>query len=84
MVTDYDCWHDGHDSVTVDQVVAVLHQNSANAARAVRAAVAAMPLERTCPCATALQFAILTSPEAIPEAIQEKLAPLLGKYIRKT
>jgi 5'-methylthioadenosine phosphorylase len=43
-----------------------------------------MPLERTCPCATALQFAILTSPEAIPEAIQEKLAPLLGKYIRKT
>jgi 5'-methylthioadenosine phosphorylase len=84
MVTDYDCWHDGHDSVTVDQVVAVLHQNSANAARAVRAAVAAMPAERTCPCINALQFAILTSPEAIPEAIQEKLAPLLGKYIRKT
>jgi 5'-methylthioadenosine phosphorylase len=83
MVTDYDCWHDGHDSVTVDQVVAVLHQNSANAARAVRAAVAAMPAERACPCVNALQFAILTSPEAIPEAIQEKLAPLLGKYIRK-
>src|SRR5277367_3707572 len=70
MVTDYDCWHDGHDSVTVDQVVAVLHQNSANAAQAVRAAVAAMPGERNCPCATALQFAILTSPEAIPEAIK--------------
>ena len=84
MVTDYDCWHDGHDAVTVDQVVAVLHQNSANAARAVRAAVAAMPGERTCACATALQFAILTSPEAIPEAIFEKLAPLLGKYSRKT
>ena len=83
MVTDYDCWHDGHDSVTVDQVIAVLHQNSANAARAVRAAVAAMPGERTCACATALQFAILTSPEAIPQTIQEKLAPLLGKYIRK-
>jgi 5'-methylthioadenosine phosphorylase len=84
MVTDYDCWHVGHDAVTVDQVVAVLHQNSANAAKAVRAAVAAMPRERVCPCATALQFAILTSPEAIPATIREKLAPLLGKYIRKT
>ncbi len=50
MVTDYDCWHEGHDAVTVDQVVAVLHQNSANAAKAVRAAVAAMPRERTCAC----------------------------------
>jgi 5'-methylthioadenosine phosphorylase len=43
-----------------------------------------MPRERTCACATALQFAILTSPEAIPEAIREKLALLLGKYVRKT
>jgi len=84
MVTDYDCWHVGHDAVTVDQVVAVLHQNSANAAKVVRAAVAAMPQERVCPCATALQFAILTRPEAIPAAIREKLALLLGKYSRKT
>ena len=84
MVTDYDCWHDGHDAVTVDQVVAVLHQNSANAAKAVRAAVAAMPRERACACTTALQFAILTSPDAIPEATREKLAPLLAKYSRKT
>jgi 5'-methylthioadenosine phosphorylase len=80
MVTDYDCWHEGHDAVTVDQVVAVLHQNSANAAMAVRAAVAGMPKERTCPCATALKFAILTSPEAIPAATRTKLDLLLGKY----
>src|SRR6202012_4584651 len=58
MVTDYDCWHEDHDAVTVDQVVAVIHKNSENAAMAVRAAVAAMPKERTCPCATALKFAI--------------------------
>jgi len=80
MVTDYDCWHDGHDAVTVEQVVAVLHQNSANAARAVRAAVAVMPHERACACASALQFAILTSPEAIPAATRSKLDLLLGKY----
>jgi 5'-methylthioadenosine phosphorylase len=80
MVTDYDCWHDGHESVTVEQVVAVLHQNSANAATAVRAAVAAMPRERACPCATALKYAILTSPDAIPAATRNKLDLLLGKY----
>jgi 5'-methylthioadenosine phosphorylase len=81
MVTDYDCWHDTHESVTVDQVIAVLHLNSANAATAVRAAVAAMPRERTCPCVSALQFAILTSPEAIPAATRKKLDLLLSKYI---
>jgi 5'-methylthioadenosine phosphorylase len=80
MVTDYDCWHDGHESVTVEQVVAVLHQNSANAATAVRAAVAAMPRERACPCAAALRYAILTSPAAIPAATRNKLDLLLGKY----
>jgi 5'-methylthioadenosine phosphorylase len=80
MVTDYDCWHQGHDAVTVDQVIAVLHQNSANAAKAVRAAVAEMPRERACACATALQFAILTSPEAIPAATRNKLDLLLGRY----
>jgi 5'-methylthioadenosine phosphorylase len=82
MVTDYDCWHEGHDAVTVDQVVAVLHQNSANAAMAVRAAVAALPRDRTrtSACATALKFAILTSPEAIPAATRTKLDLLLGKY----
>jgi 5'-methylthioadenosine phosphorylase len=80
MVTDYDCWHESHDAVTVDQVIAVLHQNSANAALAVKGAVAAMPRERNCACATALKFAILTSPEAIPAATKAKLELLLRKY----
>jgi 5'-methylthioadenosine phosphorylase len=76
MVTDYDCWHPDHDSVTVDQIVAVLHQNAENAARVVRAAVAALPLSseaRTCACATAAQYAILTQRDAIPAAAKERL-----------
>jgi 5'-methylthioadenosine phosphorylase len=81
MVTDYDCWHESHDAVTVDQIVAVLNQNAANAAKVVRAAVAAMPRERTCACATALQFAILTHAEAVPQATREKLELLIGKYL---
>ncbi len=81
MVTDYDCWREGHDDVTVEQIVAVLHQNAANAAQVVRSAVAAMPTDRSCPCASALKTAILTAPGAIPEAARQRLHLLLSKYI---
>ena len=43
MVTDYDCWREGHDAVTIEEIVAVLHQNADNACKVVKAAVAAMP-----------------------------------------
>jgi 5'-methylthioadenosine phosphorylase len=81
MVTDYDCWREGHDDVTVEQIVAVLNQNAANAARVVKAAVAAMPRERKCACCSALQYAVLTSRDAIPAGTREKLDLLLGKYL---
>jgi 5'-methylthioadenosine phosphorylase len=81
MVTDYDCWREGHDDVTVDQIVAVMHQNAANAAKVLRAAVARVPAERTCACASAMQHAILTSRDAIPAATRKKLDPIVGKYL---
>jgi len=81
MVTDYDCWRAGHDDVTVDQIVAVMHQNAANAAKVLRAAVAGVPKERMCACATAMKFAILTSRDAIPAATRKKLEPIVGKYL---
>ncbi|WP_263359144.1 S-methyl-5'-thioadenosine phosphorylase [Acidicapsa ligni] len=81
MVTDYDCWHPNHDSVTVDQIVAVLHQNAENAAKVVRATVAALPVERTCGCASAAKYAILTQPSAIPAEAKERLKLLFGKYM---
>jgi 5'-methylthioadenosine phosphorylase len=83
MVTDYDCWHPSHDSVTVDQVVKVLNTNSENAARVVKQAVARMPRERKCKCGSALQFAILTDPSKIPAATRQKLALLLDKYLKQ-
>lgn len=81
MVTDYDCWYEGHDDVTVDQIVAVIHQNASNAAKVVKAAVAAMPKERTCACKDAMKYAILTDRKAIPEAAKKKLDLLVGKYL---
>jgi len=81
MVTDYDCWREGHDDVTVDQIVAVLHQNAANACKVVKAAVAAMPRERNCGCASALKHAMLTDPAVIPAETRRKLDLLVGKYL---
>lgn len=83
MVTDYDCWHPEHDSVTVEQIVAVLLKNAENAAEVVREAIAAMPKSRGCKCGSALATAIITAPEAMPEATKKKLDLLIGKYVSK-
>ena len=82
MVTDYDCWREGHDDVTVDQVIAVLHQNAENAGKVVRAAIAAMPTGKSCGCGDALKHAILTHRKAIPAEVRQKLAILLDKYLQ--
>ena len=82
MVTDYDCWHPHHDSVTVDRIIAVLGKNAANAAKVVRQTIAQMPRERSCNCGSALAHAILTAREKIPVATRKKLKLILGKYLK--
>ncbi len=84
MVTDYDCWHPHHDSVTVDQIVAVLLKNAENAAKVVRETVAAMPRKRSCKCRSALAHAILTDPKKIPAATKKKLKLIIGKYMKSS
>ena len=66
LVTDYDCWHPDHDSVTVDMIIANLTQNAQTAQQVIADAVARLPFERTCECATALKHAMITRPDAIP------------------
>jgi 5'-methylthioadenosine phosphorylase len=80
MVTDYDCWHPEHDSVTVEQIVAVLNKNAENACNVVRNAVAAMPKQHSCKCDQALATAIMTDRSKVPPATLEKLRPIIGKY----
>ncbi len=82
MVTDYDCWHPNHDSVTVDQIVAVLLKNAENAAKVVRETVAAMPQGRSCKCGSSLAHAILTERGKVPAATSRKLKLILGKYLK--
>src|ERR1700748_1186522 len=81
MVTDYDCWREGHDDVTVEQVIAVMHQNSGNAQKVVKAAVRLMPQDLSAsPAQSAAQFAIMTDKSLIPAETKKKLDVLFGKY----
>ena len=81
LVTDYDCWHPEHDQVTVEMIVANLTQNAKMAQQVIANAVDSLPFERTCECATALKYAIITRPDAVPADTRRELAPIVGKYL---
>lgn len=82
MITDYDCWHPQHASVTVEEIVGNLNKNAENAYRILREAVRAMPAGRTCKCGSALQHALQTDPKVVPAATKKRLAAIVGKYLR--
>ena len=82
LVTDYDCWHPDHDSVTVDLIIANLLQNAATAQKAIAEAVGRIDGPRTCECATALATALITQPDLVPEQTKRELAPIVGKYLK--
>ena len=81
LVTDYDCWHPDHDHVTVDMIIGNLVQNAKTAQRIIAGAVDRLPYERTCECASALRYALITRPEVIPEEVRRELEPLVGRYL---
>ena len=82
LVTDYDCWHPDHDSVTVDLIIANLTQNAATAQKSIAEAVSRLGHARTCACKDALATAIITRPEQVPASIKQELAPIIGRYMK--
>ena len=81
LVTDYDCWHPGHDAVSVETVVEYLNKNVRNAQIILREAVKQMKTaERSCKCSSALQHAIFTAPDLWPAATKKKLEAIVKKY----
>ncbi len=80
MVTDYDCWHEEHDAVTVEQIIGTLNQNAENACKLVRQIVKTLAAERACKCGSALKHAILTDMKTVPQEAKDRLGLLLGKY----
>jgi len=81
LVTDYDCWHPDHDSVSVEMIIHNLTENAATAQTIITAAVEHMPAARTCSCGQALATAIITRPDHIPAQVKQDLQPIIGKYI---
>lgn len=81
LVTDYDCWHPRHDSVTVEAVMQIVQQNVQNAQAVIAALVPLLAAERGCACGSALQNAIMTRPDLVPAETRERLQLLIGKYV---
>jgi len=80
-VTDYDCWHPSHATVTVEMIIKNLQNNIENAKKILAEAIKGMPQERNCPCKDALKFAIITDRKLIPEKVKKDLNIIIGKYI---
>lgn len=81
LATDYDCWHEEAEDVSVEAVIAVLHKNVDTARRIIREAILAMPETCTSPARNALTHAIMTKREAITPEVMQRLAPLIGRQM---
>ena len=81
MGTDYDCWHEEEEDVTIDQILAVMKANGALANRIVAEVAARLPTESDCTCLSAAQYAIVTDRASIPAEAKERLRALYGKYL---
>ncbi len=81
LITDYDCWHESHESVTVEMIVGNLVQNAKNAQAIILEAIEALSEKRNCNCGEALKNAMITDKALIPAETREKLAPIIGKYL---
>jgi len=80
-ITDYDCWHEGTEAVTVEMVVQNLQRNVANSREMIRRVIPHLAGAPGCSCNSALKDAIITPPQGVPEAIKRKLAPIIGRYM---
>jgi 5'-methylthioadenosine phosphorylase len=84
LATDYDCWHDGHDDVSVEAVLTIIRQNVATARAIIKMAVGQIRQQQlSCSCDSALEFAIMTDQSLVPEETRQALAPIIGKYIHQ-
>ncbi len=82
LVTDYDCWHEAEEDVTIEAILGIIKENVSNAKQIISHAVEKISAERACKCANALQHAIITGPDSIPEKTKKDLDILIKKYIQ--
>lgn len=81
-ITDYDCWHLEHESVTLDMIISNLQKNIENAKKIISKTIKELPPERGCSCQSALKFAIVTEKSLIPKRVKKDLHIIIGKYVK--
>ena len=81
LVTDYDCWHEAEEDVSVEAILAILAENAAAARRSLAETVSRVDPGRTCGCREAMRFSIITDRGAIPGAARERLKAIVGRYL---
>lgn len=81
FATDYDCWHEEAEDVSIGEVLRILAESTKTAKTAIRIAAKHLPEKRQCLCATALKHALITSKKFIPEKTKKDLEPIIGKYL---
>ncbi len=82
LVTDYDCWHEAHDAVSVDTVIEYLNKNVRNAQQIIREAVRQLSdTQLDCKCGSALKHAFLTAPDLWPAGTTKRLEAIIKKYV---
>ena len=80
LSTDYDCWHETEESVTVEMILDTLKKNVATAKAIIKEAVPKIPYKRDCKCVTAMKYAVVTDKKKIPVKVKKDLNIILGKY----
>ncbi|MFQ5560251.1 MAG: S-methyl-5'-thioadenosine phosphorylase [Nitrospinota bacterium] len=83
LSTDYDCWHEEEEDVTADAVLAIIHKNVAMAKKILKKSIETIGAARECTCRNAMEHAIVTSPELIPEKTKKDLDLIIGRYIKE-
>jgi 5'-methylthioadenosine phosphorylase len=80
-ITDYDCWHQTEEAVTVEMVVQNLQKNVLHSKELITRVAPRLAQELDCSCASALEGAIITHPQGVPEDVKHRLAPIVGRYM---
>ena len=81
LATDYDCWHDSEEDVSIESILAIIRQNVEHSKRIIREVAGRLPGREECGCSETLRYAIITDRKKIPAATRNRLALLLGKYL---
>ena len=84
MGTDYDCWHEEEEDVSVEAVLEIIHKNAALGNDIIKAAAGLLPADADCECLHAAQYAVITAPDAVSDEAKERLSLLYGKYFGNT